>query len=138
MSPFENATKFFDNCESMRGWEACKDLVADGATFYCQSQALAEITTVKAYVDWMQGFEAIAPDTRYEINASAYDESTQTALFFATTTATHTGDAGPVPPTNKTTKTHYVHALKMNADGKVERMTKTWNAPWALRELGWM
>ena len=32
---------------------------------------------------------------------------------------------------------HYVYALEMNPDDKVERMTKIWNAPWALRELGW-
>lgn len=138
MTPFENATRFFDNCESMRGWEACKDLVADNAEFYCQAQALAEITAVKDYVDWMNGFSAIAPDTHYKMNASAYDESTRTALFFATTTATHTGDAGPVPPTNKTANTDYVHAITMNEEGKVVRMHKTWNAPWCLRELGWM
>jgi len=26
----------------------------------------------------------------------------------------------------------------MNDEGKIESMTKIWNAPWALRELGWM
>jgi len=38
------------------------------------------------------------------------------------------------------TDTHsdYVYVLTMNADNKVERMVKIWNASWALRELGWM
>jgi len=30
------------------------------------------------------------------------------------------------------------NAVKMNDEGKVERMTKVWNASGALRELGWM
>ena len=28
--------------------------------------------------------------------------------------------------------------LKMDDDGKIVSMTKIWNAPWAMRELGWM
>jgi len=32
----------------------------------------------------------------------------------------------------------YVYAIKMNADNKVASMTKVWNAPWAMKELGWM
>jgi len=28
--------------------------------------------------------------------------------------------------------------LKMNAEGKLVHMTKVWNAPWALGELGWV
>lgn len=52
--------------------------------------------------------------------------------------ATHSGDGGPVPPTGKSTDTDYVYVLKMDADDKVSHMTKIWNAPWAMRELGWM
>jgi len=26
----------------------------------------------------------------------------------------------------------------MDADDKVARMVKIWNAPWAMKELGWM
>ncbi len=43
-----------------------------------------------------------------------------------------------MPPTHKTTNSHYVYMLTMNDDDKVARMTKVWNAPWALQELGWM
>ena len=28
--------------------------------------------------------------------------------------------------------------LYMNTDNKVERMVKVWNAPWAMKELGWI
>ena len=49
----------------------------------------------------------------------------------------HTGDGGPIPPTNKETNTHYVYILSMNDDNKIAKMQKVWNAPWALNELGW-
>ena len=46
-------------------------------------------------------------------------------------------DGGPVPPTQRETNSHYVYVLQMSDDGRVAQMTKIWNAPWALRELGW-
>lgn len=139
MDLLENATNFFHNCDSLKGWEACKDYVAENAKFNAQSEPLVEITTVKDYVDWMYGLgRTTMPGCSYEVTASAYDENNKIALFFSTFTGMHSGDGGPIPPTNKTTITDYVYALKMNTDGKIESMTKIWNAPWALRELGWM
>ena len=139
MNSFKNAQSFFHNCESAKGWEACKAYVAENAKFNAQSEPLAEVTVVKDYVEWMAGLGTVTmPGCSYSISASAYDESKNTAIFFATFTGTHSGDGGPIPPTNKTTNTHYVYALKMNDDGKVESMTKIWNSSWALRELGWM
>ena len=86
----------------------------------------------------MTGFGVIAPDGNYKLHTSAYDEANKTAIFYATFTGSHTGEGGPVPPTHKTTNSHYVYALKMNGKGEIESMTKIWNASWALRELGWM
>jgi hypothetical protein len=74
----------------------------------------------------------------YDLHASAYDERNKTAVFFATFTGSHVGDGGPVPPTHKRTATDYVYVLTMNGDDKVQKMCKVWNAPWALKELGWM
>ena len=138
MKSFENAKSFFHNCESGMGFEACKDYVAENASFNCQSEVLAEVITVKDYVNWIAGLGTTMPGNSYEISASAYDENNHSAIFFATFTGTHSGEGGPVPPTNKTTNTHYVYVLKMNDEGKVEDMTKIWNGPWALKELGWM
>lgn len=139
MNTFKNAENFFHNCESAKGWEACQSNVADNATFNCQSKALIEVKDVKTYVDWIEGLSTVTmPGCSYSVHASAYDEANKTAIFFATFTGAHSGEGGPIPPTNKTTNTHYVYALKMNDEGKVESMTKIWNAPWALGELGWM
>jgi len=139
MNKFQNAETFFHNCESAKGWNSCKDYVAENATFDAQSEPLVEITTVKDYVDWMAGLGTItAPGCSYKIHASAFDEVNNVALFFATFTGTHTGEGGPVPPTNKTTNSQYVYALTMNNEGKIASMSKVWNSSWALRELGWM
>ena len=139
MNSFENAEKFFHSCESVEGWDACKDYVAENATFTAQCEPIADIKTLKGYVEWMFGLgTVIAPGCTYELHASAYDEANKTAIFYATFTGTHTGEGGPVPPTNKTANAHYVYAINMNEEGKIVNMTKIWNAPWTMRELGWM
>jgi len=139
MNLFENATQFMRNCDDAKGWDACKDLVADNATFTTQSEPLVEVKTVQAYVEWIDGLSNITmPGCSYKVNTSAFDEANKTAIFFSTFTGTHTGEGGPVEPTNKTTNSDYVYVVKMNDNGKVDSMTKIWNAPWCMRELGWM
>jgi hypothetical protein len=87
----------------------------------------------------MAGFANVtAPGCRYDLHTSGFDADNNTAFFFATFIGTHSGDGGPVPPTNKETRSHYVYTLTMNAEGKVEKMVKIWNASFALRQLGWM
>ena len=136
---FENAENFFHACDSGKGWETCKNYAAESASFNAQSGPIAEISTVKEYVEWMAGFaNGIAPGSQYQIEFSAYDETKNAAIFFASIKATHTGEGGPVPPTRQTTNSHYVYVLYMNDEGKVSGMTKIWNASWAMRELGWM
>ena len=139
MVTFENAKKFFAACEAAEGWAGCEQYVADNASFNAQSEPLAEIKTVKDYCDWMAGFaNGIAPGSTYDLHTSSYDNESRTAVFFATYHAKHTGEGGPVPPTHKETNSHYVYTLTMDADDKVEKMVKIWNAPWAMKELGWL
>ena len=139
MNSFENAKTFFHNCESAKGWDACKDYVVEGAKFSAQSEPLAELTTIKDYVDMWTGLAGISmKGGSYEIDASAYDEGKNKALIFATYTGTHTGEGGPIPPTNMTTTSQYVYIFEMNDEGKIKGMEKVWNSSWALRELGWM
>ena len=138
MSAFDNATRFFHACETAQGWAGCKQYVAANASFTGQSEPMMGIDTVEAYCEWMADFgNNIVPGCSYDLHASAYDETNGTAIFFATFTGTHTGDAGPVPPTHQQTNSHYVYALTMDADDKVASMVKVWNASFALRELGW-
>jgi hypothetical protein len=138
MSAFEKAKQFFDNLEALKGWGECKEYVADGAPFACQSDPLGDVRTVEDYCDWLTGFGKVTvAGATYDLHAASWDEATRTATFFATYHAKHTGEGGPVPPTNKETHSHYVYALTMNSDDKVQSMIKIWNGPWAMKELGW-
>jgi hypothetical protein len=139
MTAFENAKKFFEACEAPKGWAACKEYVVPGAPLVAQCEPLVDINTIEAYANWMHGFGTVTvPGATYTLHSSSFDDKTNTAVFFATYHAKHTGEGGPVPPTNKETDSHYVYILNMNDDGKIEKMTKVWNAPWAMRGLGWI
>ena len=136
---FEQAQRFFAACEAPEGWAGCRAYVADGATFTAQSDPLADVDTVEGYCEWMKHFGTeIAPGASYELHSASFDQERRVAMFFATYHARHTGDGGPVPPTNRETQSHYVYVLEMDAEDKVARMTKIWNAHWAMRELGWL
>lgn len=138
MTAMQNATDFFHACESLKGWAGCQEYVASGAGFVAQSEPLVDVTTVEDYCEWMAGLGSTAlAGCSYELHSSAFDADTNTALFFGTFTGKHVGEGGPVPPTNKETNSHYVYVLKLNDENKVSHMTKIWNAPWALTELGW-
>ena len=135
---FENAKAFFAACETGQGWNGCQPYVAAGATFSAQSEPLVEIDTVEGYTEWMNALaNQIMPGATYELHTASYDADQATATFFATFKGTHAGDGGPVAATGQSTRSEYVYVLNMNAEGKVSSMTKIWNAPWAMKELGW-
>ncbi len=139
MTNFEVATKFFHACESLQGAKGCQMYVLDGAKFKAQCEPLTEITTIIDYANWMESLgKGPLLGCSYVLNSSSYDETTKTALFFGTFTGKHVAEGGPVPPTMKETNSEYVYALKLNDVGKITEMTKIWNAPWALAEMGWV
>ena len=139
MNAMDQARAFFEACEAPLGWAGCREFVAEGAGFSAQSDPLADVGTVEAYCEWMKEFGTVtAPGASYEVHSAGFDEERRIATFFATYRARHTGPGGPVPPTGRETRSHYVYVLEMDADDKVARMTKIWNAHWAMRELGWM
>jgi len=90
--------------------------VADGAALAAQCELLTDISSVEGYCEWMAGLgKSPLEGCAYELHSSSYGEANRTAVFFATFTASHVGEGGPVA-----------------------KMCKVWNAPWALGELGWV
>jgi len=139
MSKMDVATKFFHACEGLQGSTGCAQYVADGASFEAQSEPIADVTTALDYCDWMQALgQGPLKGCSYQIVNSSFDETTNTALFFGIFSGTHVGAGGPVDATGKGTSSHYVYAITVNDDNKISHMAKIWNAPWALKELGWM
>lgn len=130
------AKKFFAECETGKGWEACKAYCTPNATFVAQAEPLADVKTLQQYADWMKGMIPILPDARYELKSFATDAERNNVSACATFIATHTGPGGPVAPTGKTTRTDYVYVMDFQGD-KIRHMTKIWNSGYALKELGW-
>ena len=132
----EVAERFFEDCETGKGWEACKEYCRSDATFSAQAGALAEIHDLQAYTEWMKGLLSFVPDGRYEVKSFAADEQRQNVCAYGVFSGTHTGEGGPCPPTGKSVRSDYVYVMDFDGD-KIRHMTKIWNSDYAVKELGW-
>lgn len=136
MSMNDIARKFFEDCETGKGWASCVQYCAQDATFSCQSEALAETHTLEDYTNWMQGLLTPIPDGRYELKGFATDADREVVLAFAVFHGTHTADGGPIEPTGNSVSADYVYAMEF-AGEKITHMTKIWNDSHSLKALGW-
>ncbi|MDU9002601.1 ester cyclase [Sedimentitalea todarodis] len=130
------ARDFFEACETGQGWDACKQWCHDDASFSAQADALADVTTVEGYAEWMKGLFVPVPDGHYELKSFAEDEEHGKVIAAAVFHGTHTVDAGSGEPTGKSIAADYVYVLDFDA-GKLRHMTKIWNDVHSLRQLGW-
>jgi predicted ester cyclase len=130
------AEKFFDACETGKGWEGCRQYCRPDATFSAQAAALTGVHTVQAYTDWMKGLFTPVPDGRYEIRSFAVDENRNNVAAYAVFSGTHTGSGGPVPATGKRVAADYVYVMEFDGD-KIRHVTKIWNDAMTMKELGW-
>ena len=133
----DTAMKFFDACETGGGWDACAAYCHEDASFSAQAGALADVTTLQGYTEWMKGLFAPVPDGRYELRSFAVDEERQNVSAYAVFHGTHTGEGGPVPPTGQSVQADYVYVMEFSG-GKIRHMTKIWNDTVSLQQLGWM
>jgi predicted ester cyclase len=130
------AERFFDACETGKGWEVCSVYCRPDATFSAQASPLNDVKTLAQYTDWMKGILGLFPDARYELKSFAADEPRKNVTAYAVFHATHTGQGGPVPPTGRSMSTDYVYVMQFEGE-KIAHMTKIWNAELALKEIGW-
>ncbi len=132
----ETAERFFDACETGGGWESCQQYCHTDASFSAQAGALADVSTLQAYTDWMKGFLTPVPDGRYELRSFAVDEDRINVTAYAVFRGTHTGEGGPVPATGKQVEADYVYVMQFEGE-KIRHMTKIWNDGISLQQLGW-
>ena len=69
------AKRFFEACETGKGWEECKAYCNPDATFSSQTNALSDISTVEGYCEWTKNLLTPIPDGRYELKFFAADEA---------------------------------------------------------------
>ena len=132
----ETAQNFFDACESGKGWEGCQQYCHPDAKFAAQTTALAGIDTLEAYAEWLKSIYTLMPDASYEILSFGVDEARNNVMGFGIFRGTHTGEGGPLPPTNKRVETDYVYVMQFEGD-KISQMTKVWNDAISMQQLGW-
>ncbi len=132
----ETAERFFEACETGKGWAECQQYCHDGATFSAQADALVGVSTLEGYTDWMKGLLTPVPDGSYEVRSFAVDEERQNVAAYGIFRGTHTGEGGPVPPTGNRVEADYVYVMQFDGD-KIRHMTKIWNDGFSLKQLGW-
>jgi len=136
MSITQDAKTFFDALETGKGWDACKVWCHDDASFSCQADALADVTTVEGYVEWVKGLFTPVPDMHPEVKAFATDPERNSVSAFAVVHGTQTGAGGPVAPTGNKVAADYVYVMEFDGS-KIRHMTKIWNDGQTMRQLGW-
>ena len=132
----QTARTFFEACETGGGWETCKGYCHATASFACQADALADVTTLEGYTEWMKGLLGPIPDGRYDLTAFAVDADRGTVVASAVFHGTQTGAGGPGAPTGKIVASDYAYVMRFDGD-RIAHMTKIWNDAQALRQLGW-
>jgi predicted ester cyclase len=133
----ETAERFFQACETGRGWAECKQYCQPNATFSAQAAALEGIDSLDAYTEWMKGLLTPLPDGRAEVRSFAVDETRNKVSVYGVFHGTHTGDGGPVPPTGKSAAADYVYDIAFDGD-KIRHLTKIWNDGATMQQLGWV
>jgi predicted ester cyclase len=126
MSMLETARNFFDACEAGKGWQDCSEFCHNDATFSCQADMLAEVTSVAGYVEWVKGLFTPIPDMHPEVKAFSADPDRRTVTAVAVVHGTQTGPGGPVPPTGRSVAADYVYVMRFDGD-KIRHITKVWN-----------
>jgi len=136
MSNKQIARDFFEACETGKGWQTCKQWCSEGATFSAQADALASVSTVEGYTEWMKGLLVPLPDGHYELKSFAEDRENGNVTAVGIFHGTHTVDAGTGTPTGKSVAADYVYVMDFK-NGKIRHMTKIWNDGHSLKQLGW-
>lgn len=132
----DTARRFFDACETGQGWEACREYCHPDATFSAQAGPLADLHTLEEYTEWMKGLLVPIPDGDYEVRSLGVDAERNNVAVYGVFTGTHTGEGGPLPPTGNRVESDYVYVMDFDSQ-RIRHMTKIWNAPHALEQLGW-
>jgi len=130
------ASKFFEACETGKGWEGCKEFCQPDATFSAQAEPLADVNSLEQYAEWMKGLLTFVPDGRYELKSMATDDERNNVCAYGVFSGTHTGEGGPCPPTGKSTSSDYVYVMDFDGDN-IRHMTKIWHAGLAMKDFGW-
>ena len=121
MTRFETAEKFFEACETGKGWNGCQNYCSDNASFAGEAVALEKIKTLEGYAEWMRALYDRVSDVSYDVRGFAEDDTRDVVLVFGIFHGTPVGD-GP----QKSFSTNYVYSIEFEGS-KIRHLTKIWN-----------
>ena len=133
----DQARLFFEACETGEGWDGCQAYCHPEASFAAQTGALAEITKLADYCEWMKNLLTPIPDGHYELKFFAEYEERNRVTACAGFHGTQTGPGGPGEPTGNTIAADYAYVMDLEG-GRIRHMTKIWNDAISLQQLGWV
>jgi len=132
----DSAKKFFEACETGKGWDGCKAYCLPDASFSSQTGALSDISTLEGYCEWMKNLLTPIPDGHYELKFFGVDDADKSVTAVAIFHGTQTGPGGPVPPTGNKIAADYVYHMLFDGE-RIKHMTKIWNDTISMQQLGW-
>ena len=121
MKNFEIAEKFFEACETGKGWKRCEKYCYDNASFSAEAVPLEDIKTLEGYTEWMRVLFDRVSDVSYDVKAFAADDPRDVILVFGVFHGTPIGDG---PQTSFSTS--YVYSIEFEGS-KIRHLTKIWN-----------
>ncbi|WP_296428642.1 nuclear transport factor 2 family protein [Yoonia sp.] len=121
MGMFETAEKFFEACETGKGWDGCEQYCTDDASFAAEAVALENITTLGGYCDWMAAVYDRMSDVSYELKGFALDKPRSVVMAYGVFMGTPIGEGE-----QKSVSTNYVYSMEFEGD-KIGHVTKIWN-----------
>ena len=133
----QTAHSFFEACEDGEGWQVCSRYCKPDASFSAQAEALADVTTLEAYTDWMKGLYTLMPDAGYELKSWGLTPSATTFAPMRSFLGRIPEKGARCPPTGKSVRSDYVYVMSFEGD-KIAHLTKIWNSQYALTEIGWL
>jgi hypothetical protein len=133
MAMKETARAFFDACQTGKGWAGCEQYCHPDATFSSQTGALAGVTTLQQYTDWMKGLYGPCPDASYEVRSFAVDDERKNVAGYGVFRATHTrpGRFRAADRQEGRSRLRVCEAVRR------KHKTKIWNNTISLQQLGW-
>ena len=91
----QTARSFFEACEGGEGWQVCSRYCKPDASFGAQAEALADVTTLEAYTDWMKGLYTFMPDAGYDLKSWGVDAERKNVCAYAVFFGNIPGEAAP-------------------------------------------
>src|SRR5687767_9460441 len=86
------AKKFFEACDTGKGWQVCQEYCTPNASFSAQAEPLAALKSIAEYSDWMKGLMSFMPNGSYVVKSFATDPDRNSVCAYGVFSATHTGE----------------------------------------------